>query len=286
MSKISKIKVKGELYSISDLATQDALNSEAERAYAAEESIKKDFEGILAKVDDSFNRLNTLTQNSGEGSIQEQINESIENKQDKLISGNNIKTINGLSLMGSGNIDLETLSGSSSADIAPNTSTLRVESTENNTTLLGNTIGGDDIVINFPAATTETAGVMSSEDKVALDTATSRALRALFIAAGAEYNDTDSVIEKTAPWETEETWVKNDDGTYTYTETPAIVQHLPKHYYLNGLGDITEDEMTTIYIETFPMTKQIEWVNSLRGITIRTNLFPRFNYSAQIVKKK
>lgn len=68
-----------------------------------------------------------------------------------------------------------------------------------------------------------------------------------YLAAGAEWNDTDSVIEKTAPWGTEETWVKNEDGTYTYTEKVATVQHLPKHYYLNGLGDITANEMSCIY---------------------------------------
>lgn len=111
------------------------------------------------------------------------------------------------------------------------------------------------------------------------------ALRALFVAAGAEYNDTDQIIQKTAPWETEEKWVKNDDGTYTYWEEPAIVDHLPKHYYLNGLGDITEEEMTTIYIETFQTTKQKEWINSFRSQKLRTNLFPQFFYSAQIVKK-
>lgn len=100
----------------------------------------------------------------------------------------------------------------------------------------------------IPAATIDTAGVMSAEDKKALDTATSRALRALFIAAGAEYNDTDQIIQKTAPWETEEKWRLEDDGTYTYWEEPAIVKHLPKHYYLNGLGDITEEQMMHIYI--------------------------------------
>jgi hypothetical protein len=54
------------------------------------------------------------------------------------------------------------------------------------------------------------------------------ALRALFVAAGAEYNDTDTNIAKTSPW-------------------GEVVQHLPKHYYLNGLGDITEEQMMEIY---------------------------------------
>ena len=54
------------------------------------------------------------------------------------------------------------------------------------------------------------------------------ALRSLYIEAGAEYNDTGEVIKKTAFWGDE-------------------VDHLPGHYYLNGLGDITEEQMAYIY---------------------------------------
>lgn len=53
-------------------------------------------------------------------------------------------------------------------------------------------------------------------------------LRPLFIAAGAEYNDTDADITKTAPW-------------------GETVTHKAGHYYLNGLGDITEEQMVEIY---------------------------------------
>lgn len=54
------------------------------------------------------------------------------------------------------------------------------------------------------------------------------ALRDLFIAAGALYNDTYAPITRIAPWGEE-------------------VQHLAGHYYLNGLGDITEAQMRAIY---------------------------------------
>ena len=72
-------------------------------------------------------------------------------------------------------------------------------------------------------------------------------LRPLFLAEGALYNDTDDIIKRTAPWGTEEKWKLEDDGTYTYWEEPAVVEHLPGHYYLNGIGDITEDEMINIH---------------------------------------
>lgn len=81
---------------------------------------------------------------------------------------------------------------------------------------------------DIPAATTEKAGVMSAADKVALDTATSRALRALFVTAGAVYNDSSADKTRTAPW-------------------GETVTHKAGHYYLNGLGDITEKQMMDIY---------------------------------------
>lgn len=54
------------------------------------------------------------------------------------------------------------------------------------------------------------------------------AKRDLFIAAGAEYNDSGADKTKTAPW-------------------GETVTHKAGHYYLNGLGDITEEQMLEIY---------------------------------------
>ena len=53
-------------------------------------------------------------------------------------------------------------------------------------------------------------------------------LRPLYIAAGAEYNDSGVDKTKTAPW-------------------GETVTHKAGHYYLNGLGDITEEQMVKIY---------------------------------------
>lgn len=54
------------------------------------------------------------------------------------------------------------------------------------------------------------------------------ALLPLFIAAGAEYNYSDADIETTTSW-------------------GETVIHKAGHYYLNGLGDITEEQMCSIY---------------------------------------
>lgn len=53
-------------------------------------------------------------------------------------------------------------------------------------------------------------------------------LRPLYIAAGAEYNDTGADKTKTAPW-------------------GETVTHKAGYYYLNGLGNITEEQMIAIY---------------------------------------
>jgi hypothetical protein len=68
-----------------------------------------------------------------------------------------------------------------------------------------------------------------------------------YVSAGAVYNDSDEIITKTAPWKTDEKWRLEEDGTYTYWEEPAIINHLPKRWYLNGLGDIDNQEMNEIY---------------------------------------
>lgn len=54
-------------------------------------------------------------------------------------------------------------------------------------------------------------------------------LRSLFVTAGAEYNDTGVDKTKTAPW-------------------GETVIHKAGYYYLNGLGDITEEQMMAIYL--------------------------------------
>lgn len=144
----------------------------------------------------------------------------------------------------------------------PNTVDLRV-----------NKADGTTAIHSLPAATTENAGIMTANDKVALDTATSRALRALFIAAGALYNDTDAPITRTAPW-------------------GDAVQHLAEHYYLNGLGDITETQMLAIYNERDWYSKVLTRRGMQSVTDTRTLILPRgigfyslwfSNFSAEIL---
>ena len=79
------------------------------------------------------------------------------------------------------------------------------------------------------------------------------AKRDLYIAAGALYNDTDEVIKRTAFWGEE-------------------VDHLPKHYYLNGLGDITEEEVNRIYSLKEAITQLIA-----SGTTVGGRIFQDVN---------
>ena len=90
-------------------------------------------------------------------------------------------------------------------------------------------------------------------------------LRPLFIAAGAEYNDTGTDKTKTAPW-------------------GETVIHKAGYYYLNGLGDITEEQMMDIYKYSFPMLGATDWTNAFREVNVRTNLFYKQYYSAARIK--
>lgn len=83
------------------------------------------------------------------------------------------------------------------------------------------------------------------------------AKRDLFIAAGAEYNDSGADKTKTAPW-------------------GETVTHKAGHYYLNGLGDITEEQMIDIYnSDKYWLCSECTGVMS--GMKARTNKPPYSN---------
>ncbi|MBR5476706.1 MAG: hypothetical protein IKV17_07810 [Bacteroidaceae bacterium] len=136
------------------------------------------------------------------------------------------------------------------------------------------------------------------------------ALRALFVAAGAEYNDTGVDIVKTTPWAD---YVDNQDilnvsasdvktivqggTTYKYVIDNGVYKviltdllgnirhneqycvHRAGHYYLNGLGDITEKQMLEIYnhgntltIKYFLHTRKFRTNRTLTSINTTTEL--------------
>ncbi len=83
-----------------------------------------------------------------------------------------------------------------------------------------------------------------------------------YVAAGAEYNDTGADIVKTTPWAD----MIDDDYTGDYGKT---VIHKAGYWYLNGLGDITTEQMRLIYNEKDNNTF---FYNSLRQIKQKTNI--------------
>ena len=93
-------------------------------------------------------------------------------------------------------------------------------------------VAGSSIVVDNNINTESTNPVQNKTIAQALKDAVAcgreLAKRDLYIAAGALYNDTDEVIKRSAFWGEE-------------------VDHLPHHYYLNGLGDITEEQIAKIY---------------------------------------
>ena len=51
--------------------------------------------------------VNKITTPPTQNEVIDKVNEIIDDKQDTLVSGTNIKTINGTSLLGSGNIEIQ-----------------------------------------------------------------------------------------------------------------------------------------------------------------------------------
>lgn len=82
-----------------------------------------------------------------------------------------------------------------------------------------------------------------------------------YAAAGAEYNNTGADIVKTTPWAD----MADDDADKT-------VIHKAGYWYLNGLGDITNQQMRDIYsyINCFPSSYDMS--EAFFGAKIRTNI--------------
>lgn len=73
------------------------------------------------------------------------INEVIDDKQDTLVSGTNIKTVNGTSLLGSGNIDIQGGGSSYTAgtgiDITNNVISAKIATSVSSTSTNGQSVG-------------------------------------------------------------------------------------------------------------------------------------------------
>lgn len=111
------------------------------------------------------------------------------------------------------------------------------------------------------ASTTDIQDGAITAQKLSVDVRTKveNPLRPLYIAAGAEYNDSGVDKTRTAPW-------------------GETVTHKAGHYYLNGLGDITEAQMMTIYNAphdgrtAFSYARNVARTFILRGGTQQTNI--------------
>ena len=77
-------------------------------------------------------------------------------------------------------------------------------------------------------------------------------------AAGAIWNGTGADITKTAPWAD----MVDDDAD-------KVVTHKAGYWYLNGLGDITNEQMRMIYLESTPTLLNKD---SISGLKARTNV--------------
>ena len=81
-------------------------------------------------------------------------------------------------------------------------------------------------------------------------------------AAGAEWNGTGADIVKTTPWAD----IADDDADKT-------VVHKAGYWYLNGLGDITNEQMRNVYNITINFGLCPNMDEALRDTSARTNFF-------------
>ena len=82
-----------------------------------------------------------------------------------------------------------------------------------------------------------------------------------YVAVGAEYNDTGADIVKTAPWAA----LADDDADKT-------VVHKAGYWYLNGLGDITNQQMRIIYSYINCFATSYDMSEAFYNAKIRTNI--------------
>lgn len=91
-----------------------------------------------------------------------------------------------------------------------------------------------------------------------------------YVAAGAEYNDTGADIVKTAPW-----------ADLADNDADKTVVHKAGYWYLNGLGDITNAEMSTIF-SLYGVYNAINSIGCLSGSKVRTLFNP---YSEDLLRR-
>ena len=104
MSKINKIKLSGTTYDIQDLSATSVVNITHAQYEALVTGGTVD-PTILYNITDA--QAGDLSQYWTSAQTNSAITEAVSGKQDTLISGTNIKTINNESILGSGNIDIQ-----------------------------------------------------------------------------------------------------------------------------------------------------------------------------------
>ena len=104
MSKINKIKLSGTTYDIQDLNATSVVNV-TQAQYEAMVTGGTVDPTILYNITDA--QAGDLSQYWTSAQTNSAITEAVSGKQDTLVSGTNIKTINNESILGSGNIDIQ-----------------------------------------------------------------------------------------------------------------------------------------------------------------------------------
>ena len=198
----------------------------------------------------------TLNVNLNDYATKEDLeNIDISGKQDTLVSGVNIKTINDESILGSGNINTKYTAGDNISILdgeisweAPDVQFVNAIFTDDQSLKYAITdFKGGYTEKEFPLATTEVAGLMSPEDKAKLDAGSSgESIPYLYIIpSGYQY--------------------KLGDGDYTAVKDAVINNKPCLIYWVNN----TSSGLTAAYGDFVSLFETAEWENTTSQLEVR-----------------
>lgn len=245
--------------------------------------------GSDSVVYDSF--LSETSENAVQNNI---ITNALKSKQDTLVSGENMATINGNNLLEGGNIEIvggsEYSLPTASVDALGCIKTGYTSTNENRAvevdsegnayvnipTSGGSSSSGSSVTVDKELSNTSTNPVENQAIAKAIEEAVERgrmlAKRDLFESIGAVYNDTGEDIIKD-----NSCGIMNDDNSIMQ------VTHKAGCWLLNDIGDLTDDDMSIIYSQGYSKNLEYGMINS-KGRTnihhygVNNNTLPAYYY--------
>ena len=202
-----------------------------------------------------------------------ELRKMIEGKQDTLESGKTIKTINGQSILGEGNLEIE--GGGESYDDTE----IRAELDELSTEIEQVSENKQDKISDLDSIRSGASkGKTSEQTSNKTTTISESSTDTQYPSAKAVYDATQKMMPATPSGDPMHYMYEAEGATYNATDEdiPMVgiygdsYVHKAKHWHLNELGDITNEEMRAIYSERYPLKANNILNNVYKTSTQRT----------------